>query len=107
MKTLDFFIDKANEYSNEIDEIVNNYISRYSEEAFENSPEYTKQKLDISDLKLKIKLLFSEFDNGELFKSEIIKADESGNYTLKDDELLKVYKHILSLFVDHIVEFRK
>ena len=105
MKTLDFFISKAKEYSSTIDEIQKHYISPYT--AFDSSLEYQEQKRKILDLKLKVKLLFSEFENGEIFNSEVKIADKDRSYALHTDELLEVYKHVLSLFIDHIVEFKK
>lgn len=106
MKSADFFIDKANEYIKSIDEVLPNLLSPYSQ-GFDPTPEYRKQSEKISDLRLKTKLLFTEFDNGELFKNKIVGIDENKMLWFKEDELLKQYKHTISLFIDHINEFRK
>jgi len=67
-----------------------------------------EQKQKNSDLKLKIKLLFTEFDNGEFFKDRVVSIDEDKWLELKkEDEPFKQYKHVLSLFIEHINEFKK
>ena len=105
MKPTDFYLDKASEYINSIDMILPNLLSSHSQ-GFDPTPEYKEQKQNISDLKLKTKLLFTEFDNGELFIKEIESIDKNIFLCFKTDELLKEYKHMLSLFIHHIKEFR-
>jgi hypothetical protein len=68
LKTTEFFIEKANEYTAEIDRITSNYIP-FS--ASREKPGFQEQSDEISDLKLKIKLLFSEFEHGHLFVEKV------------------------------------
>jgi hypothetical protein len=104
MKSADFFIEKANEYIKSIEEILPNIFSKYSQ-GLDPTPEYIEQSEKISDLKFKTKLLFTEFDNGELFINKITDIDDA-RVRYGEDPLEK-YKHILSLFVEHIKDFRK
>ena len=100
MKSADFFIKKAQEYLTSIDEITPNYISlaqAMNEQQYE--AQYKAQSAKFDDTILKIKLLFSEFDNGKLFTDRI---DD-----VHDVALLESYKHVLNLFIEHLNEFRK
>ena len=103
MKSADFFIAKAIVCINSIDEILPNVVSS----PFSDETKYAEQSKTLSDLSLKIKLLFSEFDNGELFKDKIISIDENKMLWGKRNEVLKQYYDVLSLFIKHINEFRK
>lgn len=107
MKTPDFFIDKAKEYSNSIEELLNNFLPMDINNVWNTTPEYLNQKRKFEDLVLGIKLLFSEFDNGQLFNDQITVIEKNGLFMFREDERLKEYKHILSLFIDHVIEFRK
>jgi len=106
MKTPEFFIDKANEYSKLIDELSKDYIHPFFNN-FAKNPNFIDKSSEISDLKLKVRLLLSEFDNGDFFIAEIADIDKNAEFMFKEDERLKAYKHILSLFVEHLIEFRK
>jgi hypothetical protein len=107
MKSTDFFIDKANEYIKSIDNILQNFTSKYSG-GFDKSPELKEQERKISDLQLKIRLLFSEFDKGDIFYSNLkyYYEDSMSRLYTTDEEILKKSKHTLELFIDHLKEFR-
>ena len=110
MKSSEFFLEKAKQYVSEIDSIISDYKefdldSRLS--SFSNNTPYAIQATSISEIKLKLKLLFSEFDKGEFFLDEIKKMDNRiTNWDRKEEEILNSYKSVLELFVDHINQFR-
>ena len=66
MKTADFFVEKAKGYINSIDELLPSLTSEYS---FDGLSKEQEQK--VSDLRLKSKVLFSEFDKGEVFYKKL------------------------------------
>lgn len=106
MKSADFFIDKAQTYLTEIDEIIPNYIDWVSE-GFNDSPRYKAQSAKIDELMFKVKLLFSEFDNGKTFNARIDEVDSNMRRMTHGLEHLKECKHVLNLFIEHLNEFRK
>jgi hypothetical protein len=104
LKTSEFFIEKANEYIAEIDRITANYIPSSSTR---EKPGFQEQSDEISDLKLRIKLLFFEFDHGHLFVEKVVGAKSSVNYNVNShDQLLVVFRRYLSIFIEHIKLFR-
>ena len=106
MKSADFFIDKAKEYIISIDEVLKNPVSPY-DGGFEPSPALKEFSEKTHNIKIKTKLLFSEFDNGELFLTLIKSADGNLEYLKHGENVLTSYKETLNLFIDHINEFRK
>jgi hypothetical protein len=110
MKSSEFFLEKAKQYVSELDSIISEYKefdldSRLS--SFSNNTPYAIQATSISEMKLKIKLLFSEFDRGDFFLDEIKKIDNSIlNWGRKEEENLNLYRSILELFIDHLNQFR-
>ena len=106
MRSTDFFIKKAKEYSNSIDEILPDLQQAYAQGS-ESSPEYKERSEKISDIRLKTKQLFSEFDKGEIFKKNIVSIDENRMIGCEDEEVLERYKHTLSLFIQHAAELDK
>ncbi len=103
MKSADFFIDKAKEYASSIDGILPNLHAHEPGAAAEDKEQSEK----ISEIRQKTKELFSEFDNGEIFQKNILAIDENKMLWLEEEEVLERYKHTLSLFIDHVTEFRK
>lgn len=106
MRSTDFFIEKAKEYTNSIDEILPDLQRAYGQGS-ESSPEYKERAEKISDIRLKTKQLFSEFDKGEIFKKNIVSIDENRMIGCEDEEVLERYKHTLSLFIQHAAELDK
>ncbi|MFD2920888.1 hypothetical protein ACFS6H_14285 [Terrimonas rubra] len=112
MKSVDFFIDKANEYIETATSLSLNLIPRLKfSDGINKSYELEAQERNLSDLYLKVRLLFSEFENGDIFFSELKPMyDETGLSKLfpnfEEDKLTKT-KHILELFIGHINEFKK
>ena len=110
MKSSQFFLEKAKQYISDLDSIISEYKEFDLDtklSSFSNNTSYAIQKTTISEIKLKLNLLFSEFDKGEFFLDEIKKIDSSIlNWGRKEEENLKSYKSILELFVDHINQFR-
>ncbi len=108
MKSADFLIDKAKEYINSIDKISPNLVSKYSG-GFDGSPELTEQENKLSDLYLKVRLLFSEVANGDIFFSQLKPIYEDHLLSLKhkgEEEKLAKTKHTLELFIEHINDFK-
>jgi hypothetical protein len=110
MKPIDFFITKANSYLTQIEIISNAYIPYDFSGDFSSfdrkNPERNKQQKEISNLDLKIRLLFAEFDKGEFF---IAKLDISkSNFANLVDEkyFLEYSKETLELFIEHLIDFR-
>ncbi len=109
MKSADFLIDKAKEYITSIDGLSPHLLSKYSG-GFDGSPELTEQENKLSDLYLKVRLLFSEVDNGDIFFSQLKHIYEDNLLILKPNgELNKLAKtkHTLELFIEHINDFKK
>lgn len=108
MKSSDFFIEKAKQYVSEFDSIISDSIEFdiNSPLAFSSRTPYAIQQISISELKLKTKLLFSEFDNGEFFVQRLNEIESDIRTSLDGDERLKSYVSTLELFIDHINQFR-
>lgn len=105
MKSGQFFLDKAISYLQEINAAIDDSKThKYS--SWEDSPEdIAKAKRDKA-LKMKIKLLYKEFDNGEVFYNECIKTDDIHTLSMQSDKKLELYKENLVLFIEHIKEYR-
>jgi hypothetical protein len=106
MKSVNFFIDKAREYTNSIDGILPNLPPQDSP-GMVTSTGYKDLSEKISDIRNKTKLLFSEFDNGDIFEKNIAAIDENKMLLSEEEEVLERYKYTLSLFIDHATEFSK
>ena len=65
-----------------------------------------KARQYVSELKLKIKLLFSEFDNGEFFVQRLNEIESNILTSFDGDERLNSYVSTLELFIDHLNQFR-
>ena len=105
MKTSEFFIEKATEYIADIERITTNYIP-FSPNR--EKPGFQEQSDEISDLKLKIKLLFSEFEHGHLFVEKVIGTKNNVNYnSVNQDQLLVVFRRYLNLFIEHLRLYRE
>ena len=109
MKSADFLIDKAKEYITSIDSLSPNLVSKYSG-GFDKLPELEEQENKLSDLYLKVRLLFSEVDNGDIFFSQLKPIYEDKLLSIKpkgEEEKLAKTKHTLELFIEHITDFKK
>lgn len=108
MKSTEFFLEKAKQYFLDLDSIILEYkeFDLNSRLSFSSNRPYAIQEKSISEIKLKLKLLFSEFDKGEFFLEEIKKLDNSILNWHKEEENLNSYKSILELFIDHINLYR-
>jgi uncharacterized coiled-coil DUF342 family protein len=71
MRSTDYFINKAKEYIDSIDELLQN-LHPFPPQAEETGPEYKEQSEKIAAIRLKINQLFSEFDNSEIFKKNML-----------------------------------
>jgi hypothetical protein len=105
MKSNEFFLEKANEYKTSLNEISKNKIAVDLTKLF-NHPEYDQQQKTIKELKLKVKLLFSEFDKGQFFIDEISREEDSRSMALREDYKISIYISVLDTFMNHINEFR-
>lgn len=106
MKSTDFFIDKANEYKTSFENILTNYVTD-SSIGWDENPKYTEQQRQIADLKIKTKLLFSEFDKGEFFIHEIKKVDSNILESFDQTKRISSYNRVIDLFINHLNDFRK
>ncbi|MCF0068840.1 hypothetical protein LZD49_00065 [Dyadobacter sp. CY261] len=105
MKPPIFFIEKANEYIAEIDRLTANYVPPSSAR---EKPGLQEQTDEMSDLKLKIKLLFFEFEHGHLFVEKVVGAQNNNKYNKgTNDQLLVIFRRYLGLFVEHLQLFRE
>ena len=73
----------------------------------ESSPEYKERSEKISDIRLKTRQLFSEFDKGEMFEKNIVSIDENRMIGSEQVEVLERYKYTLSLFILYVTELSK
>jgi hypothetical protein len=106
MRETAFFVEKATEYRSAIENILSKLASSTSWNTYDSTVHKTLQN-EIIVLTLKTKLLLSEFDKGDLFITELKKADERINNfeSSTSVELLK-YTQILTLFIEHLNTFR-
>ena len=113
MKTPKYFLDTAHKYLRDITEVSETYI-RYpvgdksidKDYLFEQRDKHEKQQHLISELFFKIKLLFSEFDKGELFIDRLGKRDISIRQHYIEFDRVRDYKKCLLLFIEHVNNFR-
>lgn len=107
-KTADLFLDKANEYKTAFENILKAYVPSNVSPDWKEDPKHLEQQQKIADLKFKTKLLFTEFDKGELFLDKI-KSIDTCDYGTFDDEQsrLPAYNQAIDLFIDHLNTFRR
>lgn len=104
MKSKDFFSKRANDYILEIEKVVEEYLKYAKLE----KKQYQLLQDSTSELKLKIKLFFSEYKYGKIFLKHIKSIEEKSTQpTLSSNQILKSYKMLLELLIYHIEEFRK
>jgi hypothetical protein len=100
-----YFLHLAQTYKKEIDLLLPLVPPAY-EGGLSPTYQVVAIRKQASDLRLKIKLLFQEFDKGQLFYDKCIWVDESYLLTFDDQEKLNQYRHVLSLFIEHLLTFR-
>lgn len=103
MRSTDYFINKAKEYIDSIDELLQ-HLHPVPTQAQEASPEYKEQSEKIAAIRLKTNQLFSEFDNDEIFQKSIAAIDKNWMIRSDEGEILDRYRYTLSIFVDHLTE---
>lgn len=110
-KTADFFIEKADNYIADINYYLQNdslidFLDRRLLEA-DKKNEFNNCLSEIKELKLKIRLFFSEFENGNLFTNNLMNdpKDAQGLLSISEKDILKSYKRTLELFIEHLKEF--
>jgi hypothetical protein len=99
------FVKKASEYIEIIDGITSNYISELERRLDKRDSEYKNQEKNIFQIKIKIKLLFAEFNKGEFFIEKINESDKQNSFFSTEIDKLNVYKETLLLLIDHIENF--
>jgi glucan phosphorylase len=103
----DFFTKKANSYIQEIDSLSGIFISFPFNHDISQLNKYKEQEELISEIKLRVKLLFSEYVHGDILKGRLDEIDQQNNLLFDGEhERIKQYKRILEMFVDHIKEYR-
>lgn len=103
MRSTDYFINKAKEYINSIDELLQ-HLHPVPTQVQEAGPEYKEQPEKIAAIRLKTSQLFLEFDNGEIFQKNIASIDKNRMIGPDEGETLDRYRYTLSLFIDHLTE---
>jgi len=111
IKSTDFFIEKAENYIIDVDSfLLKNINSGITDKRFMNSDDLSQLETrlaDIQELKLKIKLLFSETDNGNLFTENLIKRTTTSDLLhISNKKVLESYKRTLELFIEHIKDYK-
>ena len=105
MRSATFFIEKANEYIVEIDRLTANYVPPSS---VREKPGLQELSDEMSDLKLKIKLLFFEFEHGHLFVEKVTSTQNGRKYDKStNDQLLVIFRRYLNLFIEHLQLYRE
>jgi hypothetical protein len=100
-----YLLSKAIDYKNEIEKILSE--TRVSFTDFKSNEDKRGKTFDNkTELKLKIKLLFSEFENGEILIQQLSEIDNE-RYLREDisSGLLR-YQQTLQLFIDHLNDYR-
>lgn len=103
--TNSIFVLKAKEYIETIDNITSNYISELNRRLDKKDIEFQNQEKNIFQIKIKVKLLFSEFSKGEFFIEKINESDNTYSLLFGEIKKLNVYKESLLLMIDHIENF--
>lgn len=112
IKTPDFFIEKANEYIRQADSFleknINSSIVDTRLMSFDDKAKLRESLSEIQELKLKIRLLLSEFENGCLFTNNLINEPTDARQMLakSNKDILNSYRRTLELFIEHLKEFR-
>jgi hypothetical protein len=103
MRSTDYFINKAKEYIDSIDELLQ-YLHPVPTQTQEAGPEYREQPEKIAAIRLKTSRLFLEFDSNEIFQKNIAAIDRNRMIGTDEEEILDRYKYTLSIFIDHLTE---
>ena len=102
MKNTSFFKQKAESFLEQLNSLN---PKDYKFNHFDNNNDYSNQSKELEDIKFQIKLMFSEFDNGNLF---LEKLNSFNNVDAIFDNQPKIIflKEINKLFIDFLVEYR-
>lgn len=114
MKTnnsVNFLIEKANNYITEINIfLTKNINSSLTDKRFMNPDDLSQLETrlnSIKELKLKIRLLFSEINNGNLFIENLIKRKTASDFIhISNKKVLESYKRTLELFIEHLKDYK-
>jgi hypothetical protein len=111
MKPTNFFTQKAESFLEKLNNIklveYNYSISNdiYGDTINGDNSEYDTQSELLNDIKFQIKLMFSEFDNGNLFSQRIenFKTKTIFKHNFEEHENLK---KVTELFIEFLKEYR-
>lgn len=103
MRSTDYFINKAKEYIDSIDELLQ-HLHLVPAQVKESNPEYKEKSEKIAAIRLKTSQLFFEFDDGEIFQKNIASIDKNKMIGSDEEEILDRYRYTLSIFIDHLTE---
>jgi hypothetical protein len=112
-KNTSLFLEKAKQYLATIEELLPQYDSLrgWSSSSFtKETDDEKKLKKTVFGVKLKIKLLFSEYENGSIFIDKLSEFEGKGSgfellSRLNGNCDLDPYKDLLLLFIDHLENF--
>lgn len=111
MKTIEFFKNKAESFLKQLNEIqiveFKFSISKdiYQQKISGDNTEYYAQSELLKSIKFQTNLMFSEFDNSELFIEKL--NDFSPENILGNSENLEHLKNINQLFLGYLKEYRE
>ena|SRR5947209_2592564 len=100
-----YFLHLANTYVGEIDNLLPKLVSADHTGPSTSGLSVTIRK-PASELTLRIKLLFQDFEKGELFLDHCIGVDDTDLLRSDDQEKLRHYRKVLCLFMEHLDTYR-
>lgn len=104
MKNASFFKQKAEGFLDQLNSLNPKYYEFNYTEKY-NNDDYLNQSKELEEIKFQIKLMFSEFDNGNVF---LEKLNSFNNTDAIFDNQPKIIflKGINKLFIDFLDEYR-
>ncbi|WP_395045985.1 hypothetical protein [Flavobacterium sp.] len=111
MKSTEFFIAKAESFLEELNklELIPYYSDGltndiYKEPVKANDSNFTSQTKELDEIRFQMNLMFSEFDNGELFRKKLNGYKTSSWFD--NTPYLNHLVNINDLFIDFLNEYR-
>ncbi len=103
MQHAQLLLDNGRKYLTAIDELL---AVQPKTTTWEDSEEEEAWNKKVVEMKLKIKLLYAEFDNGKYFLEECYAIDAKSTLIDNYETKIRQYKKYLQLFIEHLNEYR-
>ena len=104
-KPTSLFLQVATEYKRICDSIIED-LEKHEENADTTTLSlYQDNLISASELELRVKLLFAEFDKGEIFLERLKTVDAERGFAFSK-ERLTAYSDVLEIFISHLNTFR-